>query len=239
MNVDQDGREEWSYSHSTVLSEYSKQNVADRVSYFDPYIYDSRSALWSWLPAPVLDDTDTLLTPEITSDGKIYYTFTWDTGVNGTDNASYQVALTGIDAKGREVTIDAKDAYTSGKSFRIDATDWNYTSVKLKVTRVGDEEKKQIGLSATGTYQIRQRLEKPGQPTVQNVDVNELDYQISWNPLSSEDGCEGYQAYIQTYDGDHPGKARRLGELVKVGTQAMGPIKNVSSWMNLMQEKRL
>ena len=70
VNVDQDGKEEWSYSHSTVLSEYSKQNVADGVSYFDPYIYDSQSALWNWLPAPALDDTDTLLTPEITSDGK-------------------------------------------------------------------------------------------------------------------------------------------------------------------------
>ena len=225
VNVDQDGKEEWSYSHSTVLSEYSKQNVADGVSYFDPYIYDSQSALWNWLPAPVLDDTDTLLTPEITSDGKIYYTFTWDTGVNGTDNASYQVALTGIDAKGREVTIDAKDAYKSGKSFRIDATDWNYTSVKLKVTRVGEEKKKQIGLSTTGTYQIRQRLEKPGQPTVQNMDVNELDYQISWTPLSSEDGCEGYQAYVQMYDGDQPGKARKLGELVKAGTQTDGTYK--------------
>ena len=49
------------------------------------------------------------------------------------------------------MTIDAKDAYKSGKSFRIDATDWNYTSVKLKVTRVGEEKKKQIGLSTTRT----------------------------------------------------------------------------------------
>ena len=219
LDVDSDGIEEWAYSHSTVLSEYSKKNVWDNVSYFDPYIYDSKSALWTWLPAPVLDDTDTMLTPEITSDGKIYYTFTWDTNVSDTDDASYQVALTGIDTNGREVTVDTKDAYKSGKSLRIDATDWKYTSVKLKVTRNGDEKKKQIGLSTTGTYQIRQRLEKPGQPTVQNMDVNELDYQISWAPLSSEEGCEGYQAYIQTYDGNQLGKTRKLGELVKVGTQ--------------------
>ena len=44
-------------------------------------------------------------------------------------------------------------------------------------------------------------------------------------PLSSEDGCEGYQAYIQTYDGDQPGKARKLGELVKAGTQTDGTYK--------------
>ena len=93
------------------------------------------------------------------------------------------------------------------------------------MTRVGEEKKKEIGLSTTGTYQIRQRLEKPGQPTVQNMDVNELDYQISWTPLSSEDGCEGYQAYVQMYDGDQPGKARKLGELVKAGTQTDGTYK--------------
>ena len=66
---------------------------------------------------------------------------------------------------------------------------------------------------------------KTGTATVQNMDVNELDYQISWTPLSSEDGCEGYQAYIQMYDGDQPGKARKLGELVKAGTQTDGTYK--------------
>ena len=32
-------------------------------------------------------------------------------------------------------------------------------------------------------------------------------------------------AYIQTYDGDQPGKARKLGELVKAGTQTDGTYK--------------
>ena len=57
------------------------------------------------------------------------------------------------------------------------------------------------------------------------MDVNELDYQISWTPLSSEDGCEGYQAYIQTYDGDQPGRPENWGELVKAGTQTDGTYK--------------
>lgn len=229
LEVDENGQEQWTYSHSTVLSEYSKNYHRgwESVSYFEPYIYDSKDALWTWLPAPVLDgaDSEELLTPEITSDGKVYYTFTWDTDVSGTQDASYQVSLTGIDGKDREVTIDVTDDYTGGKSLRVDATDWNYTSVKLKVTRIGDEKTRQIGLSTTGSYKIRQRLEAPGQPTVQNMDVNELDYQISWSPLSSENGCEGYQAYIQTYDGDTLGEAKELGDLVKVGTQTDGTYK--------------
>ncbi len=229
-NVDENGQEQWSYSHSTVLSDYSKTfyRRGESVAYFVPYIYDSEGALWTWLPAPVLDgaDSDTMLTPEITSDGKIYYTFTWDTGVSGTQNASYQVSLTGIDEKDREVTIDVSDAYTGGKSLRLDATDWNYTSVKLKVTRIGDEKTRQIGLSTTGTYKIRQRLEAPGQPSVENMDVNELDYQLTWAPISSENGCSGYQAYIQVYGDDNQlEEAKTLGDFVKAGDTTDGVYK--------------
>ena len=74
----------------------------------------------------------------------------------------YEVSMTGIDANGREVTIDTSSSYTGGRSMTIDGEDWNYTQVRLKVTRIGDASQKKIGLSTTATYYVAQRLGKTG-----------------------------------------------------------------------------
>ena len=124
--------------------------------------------------------------------------------------------MTGVDASGREVKIDLGDAYTGGKSLTVDGTDWNYSKVKLKVTRVGKNTSavKQIGLATTGTYNVKQRLEQPSQLTAENPDTNELNYRLSWSQITSEEGCNGYQAYIRVYD-----DKEKLGEEKELGTQ--------------------
>ncbi len=161
-------------------------------------------------------DAETPMNPDETAlmDGKVEYTFTWDGNIADADeNAKYTVSLTGLDAEGNRVLIDLGDAYTGGKSLTVDASDWSYQKVELKVTRIGDTSgaTKQIGLSTTGTYQLKQRLTQPGQPSIENVDVNEFDYQLTWAAISDEKGCSGYQAYIRLYDDeDQLGEAESL-----------------------------
>jgi len=144
------------------------------------------------------------------------YTFTWDSDIAGTSSSEYQVSMTGVDVSGREVKIDLGDAYTGGKSLTVDGTDWNYSKIKLKVTRVGKNTSavKQIGLATTGTYNVKQRLEQPSQLTAENPDTNELIYRLSWSQITSEEGCNGYQAYIRVYD-----DKEKLGEEKELGTQ--------------------
>ena len=208
-DVDENGTAQWTYSHSTTLENYA--------GYFD-YYQDVTSTLWEWLPAPVLDgaDLDTYLEPVIGTNGEMLYTFTWDSDIADTSSPEYQVSMTGVDASGREVKIDLGDAYTRGRSLTVDGTDWNYSKVKLKVTRVGKNTSavKQIGLATTGTYNVKQRLEQPSQLTIENPDTNELIYRLSWSQITSEEGCNGYQAYIRVYD-----DKEKLGEEKELGAQ--------------------
>ena len=80
-----------------------------------------------------------------------FYTFTWDPKLATTEKAHYQVSLTGIDADGREVIIPTDGYYKddTSRTLYIDGSDWNYQSVKLKVTRIGvnTATTKQMGLS--------------------------------------------------------------------------------------------
>lgn len=208
-DVDENGTAQWTYSHSTILENYA--------GYFTNY-QNVTSKLWEWLPAPVLEgaDLDTYLEPVIGINGEMLYTFTWDSDIAGTSSSEYQVSMTGVDVSGREVKIDLGDAYTGGKSLTVDGTDWNYSKIKLKVTRVGKNTSavKQIGLATTGTYNVKQRLEQSSQLTAENPDTNELIYRLSWSQITSEEGCNGYQAYIRVYD-----DKEKLGEEKELGTQ--------------------
>ena len=81
-----------------------------------------------------------------------------------------------------------------------------------RFTRLG-QAYGEVGLSTTKKYAVKQRLERPGQPLVINPDTNELEYTIGWSAIGSENGCAGYQIYVQP-EGEHgrcPG-----GELVPV-----------------------
>lgn len=207
MNIDEDGNKQWMHIYSNVID--------NKDGYFTNY-QNTTSTLWAWLTAPVLEDTDTMLQPTLGDGGEIYYTFTWDKDSQTSAN-KYRVALTGIDEDGKEIVIDVSDAYTSGNTLKVDGSDWNYSQVKLKVTRIGDASKKQIGLSSTGTYLVKQRLARPAQPMVSIIDENELNYQISWSPIVPETGCESYQIYVRAYDGDTLGKEQKLGNQVLAG----------------------
>lgn len=204
-----DGTEkcEWKYSFSTVL----KNNRG----YFNDYNYTS-GRLFTWLAAPVLDQKDgSNLEPTYDDENRMQYTFSWDKNLAATSDPKYKIEMTGIDADGKEVTIDTSAYKESGRSFTADGDDWNYTQIRLKVTRIGDASKSQIGLSSTAIYNVSQRLEKPGQPSVVNVDENELNYNVSWAKISDETYCMGYQIYVREYSNSGElGKETAMGDVI-------------------------
>lgn len=213
LNVDENGNETWGYCYSWPIRNEWKDFNAYR---------DESSQLFTWLAAPKMDQTDgSTLTPTYDSDNRMQYTFSWDKNVSTTDDPKYEVSMTGIDANGREVTIDTSSSYTGGRSMTIDGEDWNYTQVRLKVTRIGDASQKKIGLSTTATYYVAQRLEKPGQPSVTNIDDNELNYNVVWSGISDESYCQGYQIYVREYSATGSlGTAEKAGTLEKATVAA-------------------
>ena len=198
----EDDKEQWAYEYSLPLSNPWKD--------YDPYKYETGILLDEFLE-PVLDLEDgSTLEPFIDEEtGKLQYKFSWDKDVDG---GSYKITLTGIDQDGKEVIINT-DSYDGSNSYTADADDWNYKQVKLKVTRIG--EGKKVGVSAEATYNIANRLERPSQPAVEIDSENELLYNLSWTPITSETGCSGYQAYIRVYDDkDELGNEKAIGKLI-------------------------
>jgi prepilin-type N-terminal cleavage/methylation domain-containing protein len=224
LNVDENGNETWGYCYSWPIRNEWKDFNAYR---------DESSQLFTWLAAPKMDQTDgSTLTPTYDSDNRMQYTFSWDKNVSTTDDPKYEVSMTGIDANGREVTIDTSSSYTGGRSMTIDGEDWNYTQVRLKVTRIGDAFQKKIGLSTTATYYVAQRLEKPGQPSVTNIDDNELNYNVVWSGISDESYCQGYQIYVREYSATGSlGTAEKAGTLEKAtGAATYSQIVNLEKY---------
>lgn len=150
------------------------------------------------LAAPELND------PELIQEdnGSISYRFSWTQPGQGTAAPHYSVKLTGITAAGARIGIPVNEVYgtqenpNTSQSFTINADDWQYAEVELTVTRLG-QEYGEVGLSTTKKYAVKQRLERPGQPLVINPDTNELEYTIGWSAIGSENGCAGYQIYVQ------------------------------------------
>lgn len=162
------------------------------------------------LAAPKLNEPVKLV-----ENGSMSYKFSW-TQPNES-GAQYTVKLTGITAAGARIGIPVNEVYgtqenpNTSQSFTISADDWQYAEVELTVTRLG-QEYGEVGLSTTKKYAVKQRLERPGQPLVINPDTNELEYTIGWSAIGSENGCAGYQIYVQP-EGE---TAAALGELVPV-----------------------
>lgn len=204
-----DGEEEngpqWQDAYTHVLTDAT----------FNDYRWES-GKLFEWLDAPVLmtvPDGKSLM-PEIdSSNGHLMYTFKWDERKNPEQN-DYIVTLTGITIdeagnKGNPVSI-VTDREVKGGELTLDAEDWPYQEVELSVTRKGYTDSAAntiyIGKTTVGTYQVKKRLPRPEQPKVTNPDVNELDYQIEWNPVTPEigldgaqpvSGCTSYEIYIR------------------------------------------
>ena len=162
------------------------------------------------LAAPVLN------APELSrsASGSISYRFSWTQPGQGGADARYSVRLTGITADRARVGIPLGEVYTdsAAKEFTVSADDWQYAAVELTVTRLG-QAYGEAGLSASQTCLVKQRLPRPGQPSVSNPDTNELVYDIRWRASGSETGCAGYRIYVQPKGG----QAEPLGGLVPVG----------------------
>ena len=162
------------------------------------------------LAAPVLNE------PELSrsASGSISYRFSWTQPGQGGADARYSVRLTGITADRARVGIPLGEVYTdsAAKEFTVSADDWQYAAVELTVTRLG-QAYGEAGLSASQTCLVKQRLPRPGQPSVSNPDTNELVYDIRWRASGSETGCAGYRIYVQPKGG----QAEPLGGLVPAG----------------------
>ena len=164
------------------------------------------------LAAPKLNEPVKLV-----ENGSMSYKFSWTQPGQGTAAPHYSVKLTGITAAGARIGIPVNEVYgtqenpNTSQSFTINADDWQYAEVELTVTRLG-QEYGEVGLSTTKKYAVKQRLERPGQPLVINPDTNELEYTIGWSAIGSENGCAGYQIYVQP-EGE---TAAALGALVPV-----------------------
>lgn len=186
------------YSH--VLG--SPKDFADYIAYTELQITP--------LAAPVLN------APELSrsASGSISYRFSWTQPGQGAAKARYSVRLTGITADRARVGIPLGEVYTdsAAKEFTVSADDWQYAAVELTVTRLG-QAYGEVGLSASQTCLVKQRLPRPGQPSVSNPDTNELVYDISWRASGSETGCAGYRIYVQPKGG----QAEPLGDLVPAG----------------------
>ncbi len=208
---------------SVTLRTYSAEGVQqqDKIIYshvlghandFANYI---RTAALNIKPLTAPELNDPVLMQE--DNGSISYRFSWTQPGQGTAAPHYSVKLTGITAAGARIGIPVNEVYgtqenpNTSQSFTISADDWHYAEVELTVTRLG-QAYGEVGLSTTKKYAVKQRLERPGQPSVINPDTNELEYTIGWSAIGSENGCAGYQIYVQP-EGE---TAAALGELVPV-----------------------
>lgn len=208
---------------SVTLRTYSAEGVQQQDKTIYSHVLGHANDFENYIRAAALN-IKPLTAPELNApeliqedNGSISYRFSWTQPGQGTAAPHYSVKLTGITAAGARIGIPVNEVYgtqenpNTSQSFTISADDWQYAEVELTVTRLG-QEYGEVGLSTTKKYAVKQRLERPGQPLVINPDTNELEYTIGWSAIGSENGCAGYQIYVQP-EGE---TAAALGELVPV-----------------------
>ena len=208
---------------SVTLRTYSAEGVQQQDKTIYSHVLGHATDFANYIRAAALN-IKPLTAPELKDpvliqedNGSISYQFSWTQPGQGTAVPHYSVKLTGITAAGARIGIPVNEVYgtqenpNTSQSFTISADDWQYAEVELTVTRLG-QEYGEVGLSTTKKYAVKQRLERPGQPLVINPDTNELEYTIGWSAIGSENGCAGYQIYVQP-EGE---TAAALGELVPV-----------------------
>lgn len=208
---------------SVTLRTYSAEGVQQQDKTIYSHVLGHATDFANYIRAAALD-IKPLTAPELNDpvlkqedNGSISYRFSWTQSGQGTAVPHYSVKLTGITAAGARIGIPVNEVYgtqenpNTSQSFTISADDWQYAEVELTVTRLG-QAYGEVGLSTTKKYAVKQRLERPGQPLVINPDTNELIYTIGWSAIGSENGCAGYQIYVQP-EGE---TAAALGVLVPV-----------------------
>lgn len=193
---------------SVTLRTYSAEGVQQQDKTIYSHVLGHATDFANYIKAAALN-IKPLTAPELKDpvliqedNGSISYQFSWTQPGQGTAVPHYSVKLTGITAAGARIGIPVNEVYgtqenpNTSQSFTISADDWQYAEVELTVTRLG-QEYGEVGLSTTKKYAVKQRLERPGQPLVINPDTNELEYTIGWSAIGSENGCAGYQIYVQ------------------------------------------
>lgn len=208
---------------SVTLRTYSAEGVQQQDKTIYSHVLGHATDFVNYIRAAALN-IKPLTAPELNDpvlmqedNGSISYRFSWTQPGRGTAAPHYSVKLTGITAAGARIGIPVNEVYgtqenpNTSQSFTISADDWQYAEVELTVTRLG-QAYGEVGLSTTKKYAVKQRLERPGQPSVTNPDTNELEYTIGWSAIGSENGCAGYQIYVQP-EGE---TAAALGALVPV-----------------------
>ena len=208
---------------SVTLRTYSAEGVQQQDKTIYSHVLGHATDFANYIRAAALN-IKPLTAPELNDpvlkqedNGSISYRFSWTQPGQGTAVPHYSVKLTGITAAGARIGIPVNEVYgtqenpNTSQSFTINADDWQYAEVELTVTRLG-QAYGEVGLSTTKKYAVKQRLERPGQPLVINPDTNELEYTIGWSAIGSENGCAGYQIYVQP-EGE---TAAALGALVPV-----------------------
>lgn len=204
----------WEYSYSAVLADPNTRTG------FGNYQWTSGD-LFKWLGPPILEGAGTKLEPSNTN--PLMYKFTWTHNSDSDTAHSHIVTLKGVtkDADGNENLVSIKtNEEVSGNEYEADAEKWDFAEVELTVACKGSGN--QIGLSATGRYQVKQRLPKPEQPIVTNQNVDELNYTFEWPEINPETGCVSYEIYMQKYKADGSLEPAQLIKTVAVGEKQDG-----------------
>ncbi|XCP86775.1 type II secretion system protein [Roseburia hominis] len=210
--IGDDGKPVYKYLYADCLVKRKGGDAQDHGDYYYRYRYLSENPVFTWLSAPILvgvtDGDGGELTPQFDSDGNLQYTFYWDADEVFDENNKYEISLMGIDENDNSVLIDTTDHEPEVGTYEdkavwmltVPAEDWNFKNVKLSVTRIGNEENHEIGLTSEASYKVRQRLPRPEQPSISIDSVDELYYTVTWPAIASEAGCAAYQLYAQVYD---------------------------------------
>ncbi len=113
--------------------------------------------------------------------GSISYRFSWTQPGQGDRSAALQRQADRPLPRQAQESAFRSTRFTVRRRIRIlpnrspsARTTGSYAEVELTVTRLG-QAYGEVGLSTTKKYAVKQRLERPGQPSVTNPDTNELE----------------------------------------------------------------
>lgn len=130
------------------------------------------------------------------------YTFSWDEGSSG---GSYNVLIIGIPfGSNKEVQLKTED--TTKHSIEMDGSTWNYSEIKVSVTRLGTKDGDKItkfSNRSMKSYQMTLRLSKITQPSVElekdehgETNKNELRYSVAWRGYQDENMLKDLDTYV-------------------------------------------
>ncbi|MCR5626834.1 MAG: hypothetical protein K6F99_05910, partial [Lachnospiraceae bacterium] len=163
---------------------YRRFVESDSESDSDRLDYREGSVSANLLDAPDIEDVTT-----DTVSGNLLYYFAWDQSVS--DTYEYDVELYGIKDGAETLISTAYDSTThmgissnTARSFYMNADEYNYEQVKIKVTAKDGSSagsSLSIGQSSEATFDVKRRLSKPAAIVQTITDDDEMIYAFNWN----------------------------------------------------------